>query len=129
MNAGRILAESGYDSKELRSLLRPIRPEDVNVWPAAKWVRRFWRPGVGGVTQWRWVFVDPSLFGDKDRLARLVIHELVHVRQFREQGYLRFMFRYVSDYWRARRGGMGKRDAYLAIPAEIEARELTVRVT
>ena len=129
MNAARILRESRYDLEELRVLIGSVRPEAVNVWPASRWLRSFWRPGIMGVTQWRWVFVDPELFDDRDRLARLVIHELVHMRQFAEEGYIRFMFRYGRDYLRGRFSGLAPRDAYLAIPAEVEAREITSRVT
>ena len=129
MNAARILRESSYDLEELRALIGPVQPEAVNVWPASRWIRRFWRPGVAGVTQWRWVLVDPELFEDRDRLARLVIHELVHVRQFAQEGYARFMFRYGRDYLRGRFSGLAPRDAYLAIPSELEAREITSRLT
>lgn len=78
---------------------------------------------------WRWVLVDPDMIrGERDRLARLVIHELVHVRQFAELGYLRFMARYLSDYVGSRLDGMSHHEAYLAISAEREAREVTARV-
>ena len=52
---------------------------------------------------------------------RLLRHELVHVRQYREQGWLRFVLRYVASYgsWRLR--GYGHHGAYQRIPAEIEA--------
>lgn len=128
MNAGRILREAGLDTQELRRELAPVDPDAVNVWPASRWLRMLWRPGIRGVTQWKWVFVDPELLrGDVEPLARTVLHELVHVRQFAEQGYLRFMLGYVGDYVRARLGGVAHREAYLDNPAEKEAREVTAR--
>lgn len=128
MNAGRILRRSGLDTPELRSELSPVDPDRVNVWPASRWLRKLWRPGINGVTQWRWVFVEPDLLrGPVDRLARTVLHELVHVRQFTEKGYLRFMLGYVGHYLRSRLGGTGHREAYLNNPAEVEAREVTAR--
>lgn len=89
-----------------------------------------WRPGINGVTQGKRIFVRPELLhGDRDRLARLVIHELVHVRQFVTGGYAPFMARYVVDHLRGRLSGLSGREAYLAIPAEVEAREITARLT
>lgn len=129
MNAGRLLRETGYDTDELRGAIAPVDPNQVNVWPASSVTRRFWGPGIRGVTLWRWVLVDPDMIrGERDRLARLVIHELVHVRQFAELGYLRFMARYLSDYVGSRLDGMSHHEAYLAISAEREAREVTARV-
>lgn len=56
---------------------------------------------------------------------KLLAHELVHVRQFGEQGRLRFLATYGAAYLvnlvRLRR----HRAAYLAIPAEAEARAET----
>lgn len=126
MNAGRLLRETGYDVGALSAHIAPIDPDRVNLWPASSMARRFWRTGIKGVTQWRWVLVDPeTLRGDRDLLARLVIHELVHLRQFRDQGFLRFMTGYVAQYWAARMRGFTPRQAYLDIKAEREARETT----
>lgn len=129
MNAARILADAGYDSAELRDALGPVDPERVNVWPASQTIRRLWRTGVSAVTQGRLVLVDPELLGDRHELARIVVHELVHVRQFAEVGYLRFMFRYLGTYARGRLSGLPPEGAYLAIPVETEARRVTARVT
>lgn len=129
MNAGRLLRETGYDGDALRVHLAPVDPDEINVYPAASALRRLWRPGIKGVTHWRWVLVEPDFMrGDRDKLARLVIHELVHVRQYRDTGYVAFTFRYLSEYWRARLRGTEPRQAYLDISAEVEAREVTKRI-
>lgn len=129
MNAGRLLRETGYDTDALRVRLAPIDPDRVNVWPASPIMKMFWRSGVRGVTMWKGVFVDRELFsGDRDRLARLVIHELVHVRQFHDAGYVGFSLRYATDYITGLLAGKSGRQAYLDIPAEVEARELTKRI-
>ena len=127
MNAGRLLRESGYDNDALRARIAPVDPDRVNIWPASMPLRRFWRAGIKGVTLWKWILVDPEVLrrGDRDRLARLVVHELVHLRQFAQSGYLRFISRYLTEYWRGRVGGKSAREAYLDISAEREAREVT----
>jgi hypothetical protein len=128
VNAGRLLREAGYDTDALRVRISPVNPDHVNVWPASTLMRRLWRSGIRGVTIWRWVFVDPELMrGDRDRLARLVIHELVHLRQLADTGYLPFTVRYVTEYLRGRLKGKDARQAYLDIAAETEAREVTAR--
>ncbi|MGH3649257.1 MAG: hypothetical protein ACRDU9_01000 [Acidimicrobiia bacterium] len=127
MNAGRLLREGGYDIEALRARIGPVDPDRVNIWPASVLLRRLWRTGIKGVTIWKWILVDPELMrrGDRDRLACLVVHELVHLRQFAHSGYLRFMSRYLTEYWRGRIGGKTAREAYLDISAEREAREVT----
>jgi len=126
VNAGRILRRAGYDTDALRVRLAPVDPDHINVWPASRIFRRFWHAGISGLTHWRFVCVDPEVMrGDPQRLARLVIHELVHVRQYLAAGYLRFVTSYLKEYWIARIVGKTPRQAYLDISMEREARELT----
>lgn len=74
--------------------------------------------------------VDPKMFQtEPSRLGRLVIHELVHVRQFNEQGYFPFMTRYIVESLRGRLAGKSARDAYLDISTEQEAREVAQRLS
>lgn len=53
--------------------------------------------------------------------ARLLAHELEHVRQWREAGAVRFLVRYLGGYvhWRIR--GFPHAAAYRRIPAEVDA--------
>ena len=53
--------------------------------------------------------------------AHLLRHELVHVRQWRELGFVRFGAMYLTSYVRARWDGHGHWAAYRRIPLEIEA--------
>lgn len=76
--------------------------------------------GVAAMTLGRYVFVRRGHERDRALLA----HELVHVRQWRELGVVRFLFRYLGAYLRNRRVGLDHWDAYEAIPLEIEARAL-----
>lgn len=67
------------------------------------------------------------LKGNPEFLGKLVVHELVHVRQYLAAGYFRFLTSYLKEYWMGRIGGMTPGDAYLNIAHEREARELTER--
>ncbi|MCZ7526972.1 MAG: DUF4157 domain-containing protein [Acidimicrobiia bacterium] len=80
-------------------------------------------PGVRGMTLGRWVLVRRGHERDRGLLA----HELVHVRQWREHGAARFLIGYVGAYLRSRVRGLGHREAYLAIPSEVEARRVARR--
>ena len=76
--------------------------------------------GADGMTVGMIIFVreDRDVSGDRALLA----HELVHVRQYAEQGAVGFLTRYARDYLNGRRAGSSHRQAYLDIPAEQEAR-------
>ena len=80
-------------------------------------------PGVGGMTLGRWILIRRGHEHDRCLLA----HELVHVRQWRELGPIRFLWRYLGAYVRGRLRGLGHRQAYAAIPFEREARALAPR--
>ncbi len=77
-----------------------------------------WLPGAHGMTLGRYVFLTR---GHAHRTT-LLAHELVHVRQYRELGYLRFSYRYLRDYARLLVEHRGRhKAAYRAIPFEAEA--------
>lgn len=52
----------------------------------------------------------------------LLAHELVHIRQYREQGIFRFLSAYAGEYFVGRLRGLSHRQAYLDISFEKEAR-------
>ncbi len=81
-----------------------------------------WLPlGVAGMTLRHTILVRREHAGDE----ALLEHELVHVRQWEELGVPRFLWRYLSSYCRGRLCGLSHHDAYLAIPLEVEARQVT----
>lgn len=80
-------------------------------------------PGVAAMTLGRLILLRRDHAAD----TGLVAHELVHVRQWRELGAARFLWRYLGAYVRGRVAGLGHQQAYLAIPLEAEARQLAGR--
>ena len=74
-------------------------------------------PGADAITLGRLVIVRRRAEGS----ARLMRHELVHVRQWRELGVVRFLLRYVGSYLKWRLRGYGHSAAYRRIPLEVEA--------
>jgi hypothetical protein len=80
-------------------------------------ISRFAAPGAAATALGRFVFVRERSAGSE----RLIRHELVHVRQWRDHGVAGFLRRYLRDYvrWRLRRYPHWA--AYRRIPMEIEA--------
>ena len=75
--------------------------------------------GASGMTIGRWIFLKDD--GDHGGGRELMAHELVHVRQYAEFGYLRFSVRYLRHYALGLLRHRHHRDAHLSIPAEVEA--------
>jgi hypothetical protein len=80
-------------------------------------------PGVAAMTLGRVILLRRGHAGDRP----LIAHELVHVRQWRELGAPRFLWRYLGAYARGRAAGLSHQRAYEAIPLEVEARQLAGR--
>ena len=78
-------------------------------------------PAADGMTIGRFVFLRSDV--NRDGTRELLAHELVHVRQYAEYGLVGFLMRYLRDYVRGLWTHKRHRAAYLAIPAEVEARE------
>lgn len=78
-------------------------------------------PGTAGMTLGRWILLRRGHEVDRDLLA----HEMVHVRQWRERGAIRFLAAYAAEYLRGRRRGLDHWDAYRAISFEAKARALS----
>ena len=61
---------------------------------------------------------------DPATLGLLIVHELVHVRQWAQLGIFRFLWSYLAGYLRGRLTGLSHMAAYRAIPLEVDAREV-----
>lgn len=89
---------------------------------------RAWRGDVAAMTLPFGIFVRPdSLAGDRFQLANTIQHELVHVRQWKELGPMRFLVRYLKEYFSGRRRGLRHDEAYRQISFEEEARRVAGR--
>ena len=76
--------------------------------------------GSAGMTLGRFVLLTSDV--DRSGERELLAHELVHVRQYAEAGFVVFLARYLRDYVRGLVRLRNHRQAYLAIPTEVEAR-------
>ena len=116
----------GADPTELGHRLGIADIDRVQIRHAPRWMVRSWRGNVAAMTlPWAIYVRKDVLGGDPLRLAGLISHELVHVRQWQALGTLRFVRRYLTEYLRGRRKGLGHNEAYLAISLEKEAREVS----
>ena len=81
------------------------------------WVGGPVAPGAAATTLGSVVLVRRRFAGD----ARLIAHELEHVRQWRRFGLVGFSWRYLLPYLRGRLHGYPHWGAYRRVPFEIEA--------
>lgn len=73
-------------------------------------------------------FVSRNRKNQKKLPEDLIVHEITHVIQYKKAGFGKFFYIYLRDYWRNLRkkrkwDSASRRNAYLEIPFEIEARE------
>lgn len=123
MNAGQMLRAGGIELLRVRQLIDPVDPESVRIRSAPGVMRRFWGRDISAMTWRTTIFLDPALMtAVQHRPGLLLVHELVHVRQWGELGVIRFLWRYLTGYLGGRWKGLSHRAAYLAIPLEVEAR-------
>lgn len=120
---------AGLTARQMAEVAPAVDPERLLVREARPWFERLVLRGVEAIALPYVVYVRPRTYTrSRAEIARLVIHEVIHVNQWREEGYLRFAGRYVADYLRGRVRGLSHGDAYRAIGYEAEARRLTSRL-
>ena len=88
---------------------------------------------VNGITLGRRVYIFPTFLArnQNNQLKlpeTLVVHEIAHVLQYEQEGFIRFFYKYTRDFWRNLRrkekwNSRARQQAYLEIPFEIEARK------
>lgn len=130
------LAESSH--KKIESFFQEhLNDKSFKLPQAFLYVGRFSRfftliLGVHGITFGRQIFILPSLVShtanQKLKLPEnLVVHEITHVLQYKREGILKFIYKYLKSYWnnlnqKKKWDINARQQAYLAIPYEIEAR-------
>ena len=121
-----LLARGGREPDELAARIGLNDWSGVMVRPAPGWMRAMWRGPVGAMTLGSTIYVRPDLLGgDPQRLASLLAHEAVHVRQWRQLGRVGFLRRYLGEYFSNRRRRLGHDESYSRISFEEEARQLS----
>lgn len=100
-----------------------VEPNAVWVRLAPWWLRVFWREPFAAITAPWGIYLrhEPNTH-EPDSLRRLLLHELVHVAQWRRMGVRRFLVAYLGGYLKQRRAGLNPLEAYATIPLEQEAR-------
>ena len=127
--AADILLASGIDPESLGDLIPRVDPALVKVRVAAPWFRRMWAKGIAAVCLPNGIFVQPATMdrfragAEPERSGRLIVHELMHLEQWRRLGGIRHVSQYVGDYVRGRYRRLGHWESYRAIRLEVEARE------
>jgi hypothetical protein len=115
-------------SPDYLARIRPITPETVTVVTAPRLFRRLWSAKTGAMTIGNRIFVDREILErGGPGLAALLMHEMVHARQWQESGPFAFLTSYLRQYLVARITGASHREAYLAIEAEVEARDIATQ--
>lgn len=92
---------------------------------------------VHGITLSNYILIEPQLISfnlnNQPQLsADLAAHEIAHTLQYRREGFIKFLFKYFSDYRRnlrnlrkfERRNANVRQRAYLEISFEVEARRV-----
>ena len=120
------LEAGGVDPAALARVAPGVDPERLLIREARPWFERLVLRGPAAIALPYVVYVHSWAYNQpRADLTRLVVHELIHVSQWREEGYVRFASRYVRDYLRSRLRGRSHSESYRSIRYEAAARELT----
>ena len=96
--------------------------------------RRFWVKGIAAVALPTGIYVQPAVMdrfragAEPERSGRLIVHELMHIEQWRRLGAIRHVTQYLGDYLRGRFRRLGHWEAYRAIRLEVEARQAAAAI-
>ena len=126
--AADLLRASGIDPSDLGELMPRVDPAAVRVKVASPFFRKLWAKGIAAVSLPNGVFVQPAIMdrlrsgAEPERTGRLLVHELMHIEQWRRLGAIRHLSQYVGDYLKGRYRRLGHWEAYRAIRLEVEAR-------
>jgi hypothetical protein len=127
--AAEALEAGGIDPAAVAELSPGVDPERLLIREARPWFERITLRHTAAIALPYVVYMRSDVYTrPRADLAALVIHEMVHVSQWRAEGYTRFAIRYLSDYLRSRLRGRSHVDAYRSIRYEVAARDCTDRL-
>lgn len=133
--AADILRAFGIDPDSLAGVMPRVDPAQVKVRVASPMFRRFWAKGIAAVALPNGIFVQPAVMerfragAQPGRSGKLIVHELMHIEQWRRYGAVRHLAQYMGDYLRNRWDGFGHWESYRAIRIEQEARDVAAAIT
>jgi hypothetical protein len=128
MIAADALAGAPPDPDVLASILRRVDPGRVKIRVGPIWFRPVWGRRISAIALPWGIYVRPQVMermaagSEPVRNTRLVVHELVHIEQWRRFGPVGLLRRYLSDYLVARLRRKSHWDAYRGVRTEVEAR-------
>ncbi len=129
MNPTTLLIASGISPEDVEAALPEVDLSRVIVRPAPSWLTWLWGKAVSAMTLKKTVYIRSEVLdAAPSLLGPLLVHELVHVQQWKQLGVVRFLWKYVAGYIGGRLTGLPHQDAYRAIPIEIEAREIAAQL-
>jgi hypothetical protein len=120
------LEAGSIDPSDLARVAPRVDPERLLVREAQPWFERIVLRNSAAIALPYVVYMRASVYTrPRAQLTGLVIHELVHVDQWREEGYVRFALSYLTQYLKERMRGRAHDEAYRAISYEVDARRHT----
>ncbi|HET9294186.1 MAG TPA: hypothetical protein VFO06_07815 [Gemmatimonadales bacterium] len=114
----------------LQDILRPLFPAlDLSSIRLSVGKPFFLRQGFDGMALGRRIWA-PGDFYDRTPREQLsfLAHELTHVEQYHELGFIGFLRGYIAEYRAHRRQGLSRTEAYHRISFETQARNRSERV-
>lgn len=124
------LVAGGLSLDRVRESLPRVDAERVWVHRAPRWFRALWGRRITAVALPWGIYVHPDrLRAPLSELGPLMVHELAHIEQWRRLGPVRWLRAYLGDYLRLRRSGERHHAAYRGIGLEVEARDVSRRLT
>ena len=97
--------------------------EGVGISTAPWWLKAVWPKGIRAMSLPRRIYVNAETLADivAGEAEELLRHEAVHIEQWRREGRVGFLAKYLSSYVKGRAAGLPHAVAYRAIPFEREA--------
>lgn len=133
ISASDVLTAAGIDPAAVRVVMPRVDPVGVAVRVAPRWFYAIWAKKIVAVALPVGIFVKPEVMTDlvggsePERWGKLIVHELMHIEQWRRRGGFRHVSQYVGDYLRGRCSHRGHWEAYRGIRQEVEARQVASR--